>query len=196
MLKYVAMELAEGALPNGKRYIDKDTLLARRAPQVPIGKDTTYGMGLTVDTKYGTPLVHHGGDMIGFHSDMLWLPEHGVGAVILTNGDPGWGAAFSRKLLRTMVVRGHVASAAVVLRRARRRSQAARRLGRAGGRQLRRSTRTPRSVTSPCAAGAATVFIRRMEARLPRARIPMARSRSSRSHPASPASSSSPATRR
>jgi hypothetical protein len=22
--------------------------------------------------------------MIGFHSDMLWLPEHGVGAVILT----------------------------------------------------------------------------------------------------------------
>ena len=28
--------------------------------------------------------------MIGFHSDMMWLPEHGVGAVILTNGDPGW----------------------------------------------------------------------------------------------------------
>jgi CubicO group peptidase (beta-lactamase class C family) len=104
MLKYVAMELADGALPNGKRYIDKDTLLARRAPQVPIGKDTIYGMGLTVDTKYGTPLVHHGGDMIGFHSDMLWLPEHGVGAVILTNGDPGWvlRSAFSRKLLEVL----------------------------------------------------------------------------------------------
>ena len=28
--------------------------------------------------------------MIGFHSDMIWLPEHNVGAVILTNGDPGW----------------------------------------------------------------------------------------------------------
>ena len=27
--------------------------------------------------------------MIGYHSDMMWLPEHGVGAVILTNGDPG-----------------------------------------------------------------------------------------------------------
>ena len=27
--------------------------------------------------------------MIGFHSDMIWLPEHGVGAVVLTNGDPG-----------------------------------------------------------------------------------------------------------
>ena len=90
MLTYVSMELAEGKLPDGKRYISKEALLARRAPQVPIGKDATYGMGLMVDTKYGVPVVHHGGDMIGFHSDMMWLPEHNVGAVILTNGDPGW----------------------------------------------------------------------------------------------------------
>ena len=47
-------------------------------------------MGLSVDTTYGVPVVHHGGDMIGYHSDMIWLPEHDVGAVILTNGDPGW----------------------------------------------------------------------------------------------------------
>ena len=104
MLKYVAMELAEGALPGGKRYIDKDTLLARRAPQVSVGKDSTYGMGLSLNTKYGTPVVHHGGDMIGFHSDMMWLPEHGVGAVILTNADPGWilRSQFRRKLLEVL----------------------------------------------------------------------------------------------
>jgi CubicO group peptidase (beta-lactamase class C family) len=104
MLRYVAMELAEGTLPDGTRYIDRETLLARRAPQVPIGKDATYGMGLMVDTKYGTPVVHHGGDMIGFHSDMMWLPEHGVGAVVLTNGDPGWTLrnVFRRKLLEVL----------------------------------------------------------------------------------------------
>ncbi|MEJ2482123.1 MAG: serine hydrolase [Gemmatimonadota bacterium] len=104
MLKYIAMELAEGTLPDGTRYIDRETLLARRAPQVPIGKDATYGMGLMVDTKYGTPVVHHGGDMIGFHSDMMWLPEHGVGAVVLTNGDPGWTLrnVFRRKLLEVL----------------------------------------------------------------------------------------------
>lgn len=104
MLKYVAMELAEGKLPDGTQYIDRETLLTRRAPQVPIGKDATYGMGLMVDTKYGTPVVHHGGDMIGFHSDMMWLPEHGVGAVVLTNGDPGWTLrdAFRRKLLEVL----------------------------------------------------------------------------------------------
>jgi hypothetical protein len=104
VLKYVQMELAEGKLANGKQYIAKDTLLARRAPQVAIGKDATYGMGLMVDTKYGIPVVHHGGDMIGFHSDMMWLPEHGVGAVILTNGDPGWTirTVFRRKLLEVL----------------------------------------------------------------------------------------------
>jgi len=71
---------------------------------VPIGKDETYGMGLMVDTKYGTPVVHHGGDMIGFHSDMMWLPEYGVGAVVLTNGDPGWQirTLFRRKLLEVL----------------------------------------------------------------------------------------------
>jgi Beta-lactamase len=104
MLKYVQMELNEGTLPDGRRYIKKDTLLARRAPQVPIGKDTTYGMGLMVDTEYGTPVVHHGGDMVGYHSDMMWLPEHNVGAVVLTNADPGWTlrSQFRRKLLEVL----------------------------------------------------------------------------------------------
>jgi CubicO group peptidase (beta-lactamase class C family) len=104
MLKYVQMELDEGTLPDGTRYVAKDTLLARRAPQVSIGKDTTYGMGLMVDTEYGTPVVHHGGDMVGFHSDMMWLPEHNVGAVILTNGNPGWilRSQLRRKLLEVL----------------------------------------------------------------------------------------------
>ncbi len=104
MLKYVQMELAEGALPTGKQYISKDVLLARRAPQVSLGTDATYGMGLMVDKAWGVTVVHHGGDLIGFHSDMLWLPEHGVGAVILTNGDPGWAIRdlFQRKLLEVL----------------------------------------------------------------------------------------------
>src|SRR6266567_3198031 len=90
MLKYVSMELAEGKLPNGTTYISKEPLLERRAPQVSIGKDVTYGMGLMVDTTYGVPVVHHGGDLVGYHSDMMWLPQQNVGLVVLTNADPGW----------------------------------------------------------------------------------------------------------
>ena len=104
LMKYVAMELAEGKLPNGETYIGKAALQERQAPQVALGKDATYGMGLMVDKQYEVVVVHHGGDMIGFHSDMMWLPEHGVGAVILTNSDPGWllRSQFRRKLLEVL----------------------------------------------------------------------------------------------
>jgi CubicO group peptidase (beta-lactamase class C family) len=104
VLKYVQMELSEGKLPDGKQYIAKENLIARRAPQVALNKDATYGMGLMVDKTWGVTVVHHGGDLIGFHSDMLWLPEHGVGAVVLTNGDPGWliRSVFQRKLLEVL----------------------------------------------------------------------------------------------
>jgi len=100
MLKYVSMELANGALPDGSRYISKGPLLERREAKVPVGKDAVYGMGLMVDSTYAVPVVHHGGDMVGFHSDMMWLPEQQVGAVVLTNGDPGWliRGHFRRKL--------------------------------------------------------------------------------------------------
>ncbi|MGE5185234.1 MAG: serine hydrolase domain-containing protein [Acidobacteriota bacterium] len=103
MLRYVQMELDEGTV-GGKRYIAKEPLLARRAPQVAMSKDATYGMGLMVDREYEIAVVHHGGDLIGYHSDMIWLPEYGVGAVILTNGDPGFIArdVFRRKLLEVL----------------------------------------------------------------------------------------------
>jgi hypothetical protein len=46
-------------------------------------------MGLFVRKEWGVPVVHHGGDLLGYHSDMMWFPEQGIGAVILTNSDPG-----------------------------------------------------------------------------------------------------------
>jgi CubicO group peptidase (beta-lactamase class C family) len=87
--RYVRMELAKGRLPNGRRLVSEENLLARRAPQVLVSEDVTYGMGLFVDRKWGIPVVHHGGDVAGFHSDMIWLPDHGVGAVFFTNANPG-----------------------------------------------------------------------------------------------------------
>ncbi|MGE0640872.1 MAG: serine hydrolase domain-containing protein [Thermoanaerobaculia bacterium] len=90
LAKYVEMELAKGLLPDGGRLVSEANLLARYAPQVQVGEDVTYGMALMVDRRWGVPVVHHGGDLAGYHSDMIWLPEQGVGAVILTNGDTGY----------------------------------------------------------------------------------------------------------
>ncbi len=89
LIKYVQLELANGVTSSGQRIVSQANLLKRRERQVPLGEDAIYGMGLEVDRSNGVPVVHHGGSMIGFKSDMLWLPENGVGAVILTNSDLG-----------------------------------------------------------------------------------------------------------
>lgn len=89
---------ARATVPRGRRDgVNGDAMRYRSSR----GRDTTYGMGLMVDTKYETPFVHPGGDRVGYHSDMTWLPEHNVGAVILTNADPGWSlrGPFGRQLL-------------------------------------------------------------------------------------------------
>lgn len=105
MLRYVQMELDAGLLPDGKRYIAEAPLLARRVQQVATGNDTGYGMGLKIDRSMGTLLVQHGGVTPGFISNMMWLPEHNVGAVILTNADGGGSAiryVFRRRWLEML----------------------------------------------------------------------------------------------
>ncbi len=98
---YVEMELAKGMLPNGKRLVSAENLLARYEPNVIVSADVTYGMALMVDTRWGVRVVHHGGDLAGYHSDMMWLPDYGVGAVILTNADSG--VAIRGPLLRRLL---------------------------------------------------------------------------------------------
>lgn len=104
MLRYVRMELAKGRLPNGERYIAEGPLLARRIPQVTEGSDEYYGMGLKIDRIWGVPVIHHGGTQYGYRADMIWLPDQGVGAVILTNSDSGAAlrSAFRRRLLEVL----------------------------------------------------------------------------------------------
>jgi hypothetical protein len=87
-------------LPDGQRYVSEENLRARHAPTVKVGEDIDYGMGLFSDRRWGVQVMRHGGDMIGYHSDMMWFPEHGVGAVILTNSDPG--VSLRGPLLRRM----------------------------------------------------------------------------------------------
>jgi CubicO group peptidase (beta-lactamase class C family) len=102
--RYVQMELALGELPGGGRLVSKESLLERRRGQVQTGEDSSYGMGLVVNTRYGIPVVSHGGSLFGYKSDMIFLPDHGVGAVILTNSDAGsyLPGLFRRRLLEVL----------------------------------------------------------------------------------------------
>jgi hypothetical protein len=98
------MELALGRLPDGTQLVSKENLLERHKAHVQTGEDTTYGMGLVVSTQYGIRVVSHGGSLFGYKSDMIFLPDHGVGAVILTNADTGaWlPGLFRRRLLEVL----------------------------------------------------------------------------------------------
>ena len=104
LIRYVQLELAQGKLPNGKQLVSAENLLARRAPQISTGEDSAYGMGLAVDKTYGVPVVDHGGSMAGYKSNIIFLPDSGIGAVILTNADTGGIllTGFKRRLLEVV----------------------------------------------------------------------------------------------
>jgi len=104
LILYVQDELALGKLPNGKQLVSSENLLMRRAPQISLGEDSSYGMGLIVDRTYGVPVVSHGGSMSGFKSNLYFLPDSGIGAVLLTNSDTGGMllGPFQRRLLEVV----------------------------------------------------------------------------------------------
>lgn len=103
-IRYVQMELARGKLANGRQLVSAEAVTARLEPQVLVSENIHYGMGLFVDRRWGITMVNHGGDLAGYHSDMMWLPEYNVGAVILTNGHSGWAlrGPFFRRIVEVM----------------------------------------------------------------------------------------------
>lgn len=104
LLKYVRMEIDNGLLPDGSRYIGEAALLQRREPQISLGVDRYYAMALEVNRSDGVTVIDHGGSMGGFKSNMMWWPEQKVGAVILTNADEGYAlqGPFERRLMELM----------------------------------------------------------------------------------------------
>jgi len=101
LARYVQLEIARGKLPNGKQLVSEENLLMRRKPQVSMGEDQYYGMGLMVDTTWGVQVVHHGGSLAGYKSDLMFLPDSGLGAVLLTNADNG--GRLLRPLMRRLL---------------------------------------------------------------------------------------------
>jgi CubicO group peptidase (beta-lactamase class C family) len=101
MIKYVQLELDNGVARDGKRVVSESNLLKRRDEYAMIAEHVHYGIGLVVDRSSGTPVIGHSGRIFGYASEIMWLPEHGVGAVFLSNADAGdiLAEAFERYLL-------------------------------------------------------------------------------------------------
>lgn len=104
LIKYVRFELNEGKLDDGRQHVSKSNLLQRRIANVPVGEDRFYGMGMQVDRDYGVDVVHHGGSLAGYKSDIVIIPSANIGAVILTNQDNGQALLrpFMRRILELL----------------------------------------------------------------------------------------------
>jgi CubicO group peptidase (beta-lactamase class C family) len=82
--KMLLMELSFGQ-SGGWRYVSEQNLLERREPQVKMNDHAHYALGLVVEEDGDVPVVSHNGGTNGFTSSFFFLPNHNVGAVVLTN---------------------------------------------------------------------------------------------------------------
>lgn len=105
--KYVLMELRNGKDENGKSLYAEEQILKRRTPGVKVDNDTKYGLGLFIENDKGATVVHHAGDTLGFSSHMMFLPDNGIGMVILCNSSNfsvgGFRKSMKQKLLEVFL---------------------------------------------------------------------------------------------
>ena len=85
MANYVRCELKNGVNDAGDQVVSHKNLMTRRQPAIKIDEKSSYGLGLFLTEHQGIEVIAHAGNTLGFTADMLFLPKHGVGMVILTN---------------------------------------------------------------------------------------------------------------
>jgi CubicO group peptidase (beta-lactamase class C family) len=85
MAQYMIAMLNRGVAADGARIVSEENLLTTWQPQVSVSADSSYGLGWFVDEYKGVALLHHGGNTLGFTTDLAFLPDAGVGIVVLTN---------------------------------------------------------------------------------------------------------------
>jgi CubicO group peptidase (beta-lactamase class C family) len=85
MARYMVMQLRGGIGPEGTRIVSEDALLHTRKSQVGVSAETDYGLGWFVDEWEGVRLIHHGGNSVGFTSSFGFLPNKGLGVLVLMN---------------------------------------------------------------------------------------------------------------
>jgi CubicO group peptidase (beta-lactamase class C family) len=96
MARYLQTELARGVAPGGTRVVSAGNLEATWMPGVPVpniydgppemaAAMTRYGLGWLNGQYRGLRVVSHAGGTAGFTSEIAFLPEAGLGIVVLSN---------------------------------------------------------------------------------------------------------------
>ena len=90
MARYLHFHINSGAL-DGNRLLQESLAETMYAPSSKPAQnayqDSSYALGITVNTRNGARHFQHGGGGWGFNSSMVWYPELKLGAVVLCNAD-------------------------------------------------------------------------------------------------------------
>lgn len=86
MARYIITQMNQGVSPDGERVVSAENLLTTWQPQVSIDATTSYGLGWIVGDYKGARMIMHDGNTLGFTARAAFLPTHGLGIVVLING--------------------------------------------------------------------------------------------------------------
>jgi CubicO group peptidase (beta-lactamase class C family) len=98
---YLITELNRGVAPGGTRVVSAENLQETWRPQVGIQPGAQYGLGWMIVDYQGNRVLAHGGGTAGFTSELSFLPDDGLGIVVLTNAQ---NASLFVGALRTRVL--------------------------------------------------------------------------------------------
>jgi CubicO group peptidase (beta-lactamase class C family) len=85
MVKYLLLELGGGKTPQGEPLVSEEILRSRWSGGIKINEKVGYGLGLLQSEEQGLRVLSHGGNTLGFTSDLYFLPDQALGVVVLTN---------------------------------------------------------------------------------------------------------------
>ncbi len=85
MARYLLVELSGGKTPEGERLVSEETLRSRWRGGIRINDKLEYGLGFLHSEEQGLEVISHGGNTLGFTSDLFFLPAHDLGVAVLTN---------------------------------------------------------------------------------------------------------------
>ncbi len=101
LARFSITQLRRGIAPNNQRVVSEANLTETWKPQLSINTTTQYGLGLYITSSNGRRVLVHGGNGLGVTSEMVFLPDHGVAVVVLSNrGSTQFNAYVRTKALR------------------------------------------------------------------------------------------------
>ena len=93
----------EAALETGK-ILKPETMKAFLEPvNLTSGRSSGYSLGWFIKQDQGRPLIEHGGNTVGFSTDIFRIPEENAAVIVLTNAGGLAGAAWARHAVSALL---------------------------------------------------------------------------------------------